>query len=209
MVVFWHHPEVGQINEYAARQARRGPVHTTLLLMTLAQLDGLSMWTDAQGVVHVASSQQAPAGAKAMEGGSYSVVDGDGRPLIMPDGGARADDAAWWRERFAQARLAVQTSQALESAAASDIRAADHEVCATATAAAEVRVVIPRRRGGVAQVVEQRAESTSRACSRGSVSGALRGAVQTRRLEREQAERALQRLEQEALAGHVPLREWR
>ncbi len=183
-------------------------MHTALLLMTLTQIGGFSMWTDAQGVVHVASSQQAPAGAKTMEGGSYSVIDGDGRPLIMPDGGARTDDAAWWRERFAQARRAVHTSQALESAAASDVSAAESEVCATAVAAAHVRVVIPGRRGAVARVVEDRAESSARSCARGSASSALRSNLLRRRLERELAERSLRRLEQDALSAHVPLREW-
>lgn len=176
--------------------------------MILAQLDGLAMWTDSQGVVHVAASQQAPAGAKALEGGSYSVIDGDGRPLIMTDGGARADDSAWWQERFAKARLAVQTSEALESAAASDVQAAERQVCATATATAQVRVLIPRQRATVAHFVEERAESSSRSCVSGHATGTMRAAVQTRRLERELAERALRKLEQEALAARVPLREW-
>ena len=196
---------MGQINEYARSRTRKGRVHTTLLLMTLAQF---SMWTDSHGVVHVVGSDQAPAGAKVVEGGSYSVIDGDGRPLIMEDGGSRVDDAAWWRERFAQAREKVQSSEGLERAAASDVSAAEREVCATATAAAHVRVVILRRRGAVARVVEDRAESSARSCTRGSASSALRSNLLRRRLERELAEHSLRRLEQDALSAHVPLREW-
>jgi hypothetical protein len=181
-------------------------VQNAVLLITLAQF---AMWTDAQGVVHVAATTEAPRGATAIEGGSYSVIDGDGRPLVMPDGGARADDAAWWRARFEEARRSLQASVALESAATRDLHAASEQVCATATAKATARVQLPARRQRGPLVVEDHAESTVRNCQRAQPAASLVLAVEARRSERHKAEQALRQLEQEALAEHVPLREWR
>lgn len=201
-------------------------VPSALWLIILTQFNGLSMWTDRQGVVHVVASAQAPAGATVLEGGSYSVIDGDGRPATLADGGARADDSAWWRERFQRAHQAVVASQALEAAAARDVSEAGREWCvrATAKSTAQVRVSSPRpsvvtvsssqggrhvRVGpGTSVVVEDRDENTARECRRGAPTSAMVAALQARRAEREQAERALRRLEQEALAEHVPLRDW-
>lgn len=182
------------------------------MLITLCQFDGYSMWTDAQGVVHVTATGQAPAGATKLEGGSYSVIDGDGRPLVLPDGGARSDDSRWWRGRFEQARAAAEASQALERAAEHDIQQAQSQVCVTATAKATARVwwVDPSRsRQGRVAVAENTAESTERRCEPGRATSAMVTASQLRRAEREQAERALRKLEQEAMAEHVPLRVWR
>lgn len=184
-------------------------MHTALLLLALAQFDGLSMWTDAEGVVHVAASTQAPAGATRLQGGSYSVIQGDDRPAVLADGGARSDDARWWKQRFREARRAVQASEALEAAAARDVGEAQQELCVTATAQAHARVVLPPRGRRVAPlVVEARDEQTEQRCARGAPTTAMVNALQLRRVEREQAERALRRLEQEALAERVPLRDW-
>jgi hypothetical protein len=203
-----------------------GRVHSALLLIILSQFDGLSMWTDHQGVVHVVASAEAPVGATPLEGGGYSVIDGDGRPTVLADGGTRTDDVTWWRARFQHARETVSASQALERAAAQDIREAEQELCVSATAKsdAKVRVVSAQRTvvsvsssqglrnvavgPGVAVVVEDRDENTARQCQRGSAPSAMVLALQQRRSEREQAERALRRLEQEALAEHVPVRDW-
>lgn len=183
------------------------PVLSALLLIALAQgFDGLSMWTDARGVVHVVASHQAPPGATVLEGRGYSVIDGDGRAEVLTDGGSRTSDSAWWRARFEQARLAVQASQALEGAAQRDVQEAEREVCVTATAKASARVV-SRRRGRV--IAEAHDEQTAQQCRRGTATGAMATALQVRRGEREQAERALRRLEQEAVAERVPLRDWR
>lgn len=185
---------------------------TALLLFALSQLDGFSMWVDAQGVVRVAATSQAPASATPLEGGSYSVIDGDGRPLVLSDGGVRADDSRWWRGRFEQARVAAQASLALERAAERDIQQAQSEVCvtATATATARVQVIAPsRNREPRVAVAESTAESTERRCEPGKATSAMVTALQLRRTEREQAERALRRLEQEAMAARVPLRDWR
>ena len=85
-------------------------------------------------------------------------------------------------------------------------------MCVTATARATARVwwVDPSRRrpGGVA-VIENTAENTEQRCEPGRATGAMVAALQLRRTEREQAERALRRLEQEAMAERVPLRVWR
>lgn len=212
--------------EFPLGPERTGAVPTALVLIILTQFNGLSMWTDHQGVVHVVASAQAPAGATVLEGGSYSVIDGDGRPPIMPDGGARADDSAWWRARFQQARQAVAASRALESAAERDLHEAGQELCvsATATSVAQVRVTSPRpsvvsvssAQGarnvavgpGTAVVVEDRRENTAQQCRRGTPTSALVSALQARRSEREQAERALRRLEQDALAERIPVRDW-
>lgn len=199
---------------------------TALLLLTLAQFSGLSMWTDPEGVVHVAATTQAPQGSRVLEGGSYSVIDGDSRPLVMPDGGARTDDSRWWRSRFQRARQAVETTQALERDARHDLELAQREQCvsATARAGAQVRVTSPRpalvtvtgpqgtrqvRVGrGTSVLVDEHDEQTSRSCQRGVASSAMVTALQARRSEREQAELELRRLEQEALAGRVPVRDW-
>jgi hypothetical protein len=203
-----------------------GRVHSTLLLIILSQFDGLSMWTDQQGVVHVVASAQAPVGATPLEGGGYSVIDGDGRPAVLADGGTRTDDVTWWKDRFQHVRETLAASQALERAAAHDVHEAEQELCVTATAKADAKVsVVSRQRTvvsvnssqglrnvavgpGVAVVVEDRDENTARQCQRGSATSAMGSALQQRRTEREQAERALRRLEQEALAEHVPLRDW-
>ena len=126
-----------------------------LLLLTLSQF---AMWTDSAGVVHVASPSEAPRGSTALEGGSYSVIDADGRPLVMPDGGARADDSAWWRARFEEARSSLQVSVALETDGAHDLEAARVEVCATATAQATSRVRIVAQGKQAAVFVEDRAQ---------------------------------------------------
>lgn len=198
---------------------------TCLLLLTLAQFQGLSLWTDASGVVHVASATQAPKTAVPLEGGNYSVIDNDGRPKVLSDGGSRDDDSAWWHERFAQARQAVVTAQALESEARRDVSEAEREVCVTARAEAVASVVAGRGTrvvvvNGVKVVtpvagpplraapVEQRVVSESRQCARGQASSALREAAARRRDEREQAELALRRLEQQALLAQVPVRDW-
>ncbi len=180
-------------------------MQNALALLALAQF---AMWTDPSGVVHVASTTEAPRGATALEGGSYSVIDGDGRPLVMPDGGARADDSAWWRARFEEARSALQASVALEAAGAHDIAAARVEICATATAKATSRVQVFAHGKRDPVVVENLAETTVQNCQRGQPAPAMILAVETRRAERQQAERALRPLEQEALAKHVPLRDW-
>lgn len=201
-------------------------MHSALLLIILSQFDGLSMWTDHRGVVHVVASAQAPVGATPLEGGGYSVIDGDGRPAVLGDGGTRADDAAWWKERFQHARETVAASLALERDAAHDVHEAEQERCVTATAKADVKVRVVSRQPtvvsvgssqgvrnvavgpGTAVVVEDRDENTTRQCQRGTATSAMVRAVQERRTEREQAERALRRLEQEALAEHVPVRDW-
>ncbi len=186
-----------------------------LLLLALSQY---SMWTDKQGVVHVETSTQASARGTPLEGGGYSVIDGDGRPKILPDGGTRTDDAAFWRARFQEARLTLKATEAQERAASRDLQDAQREVCATATARAVATVHVfappnsvvngvPTPRGG-AVFVETREEATARACQRGTPSAALVSALQGRRLEKEQAAQALHRLEQEALVHRVPLREW-
>ena len=167
------------------------------------------MWTDAQGVVHVIASAQAPAGATALTGGSYSVIQGDSRPAVLADGGARNDDEKWWKGRFEEARRALQASEALEAAAARDVTQAQKELCVTATAQARARVVLPARGERVAPlVVESRDEQTQQRCARGEATSAMVNALEQRRVEHQQAERALRRLEQEALAERVPLRDW-
>jgi hypothetical protein len=201
-------------------------VHSALLLIILSQFDGLSMWTDHQGVVHVVASAQAPVGATPLEGGGYSVIDNDGRPQVLADGGTRTDDVAWWRSRFQHARETLSAALALERAAAHDVHEAEQELCVTATAKAGAKVSVISRRPtvvtvgssqgtrnvavgpGVAVVVEDHDENTERQCQRGSATSAMVSELQQRRGEREQAERALRRLEQEALAEHVPLRDW-
>ena len=201
-------------------------MHTALLLIILTQFDGLSMWTDHRGVVHVVASAQAPVGATPLEGGGYSVIDADGRPPVLADGGTRADDVTWWRARFQHARETVSASQALERAAASDVHDAEQELCVTATAKADAKVSVVSRHPtvvtvassqgartvavgpGASVVVEARDENTARQCQRGSATRTMVEALQQRRAEREQAERALRRLEQDALAEHVPLRDW-
>jgi len=198
---------------------------TFVLLITLSQFQGLSMWTDSSGVVHVAASTQAPRNATSLEGGNYSVIDNDGRPKVMPDGGSREDDSAWWKERFEQARQAVSASRALEAAALRDVSEAEREVCVTARAEAVasvvagagtrvvvingVKVVTPAQRQGLAAArVEERTVTETRNCAHGQPTSAMREAVVRRREEREQAEFALRRLETQALAEHVPLRDW-
>jgi len=197
-------------------------VSTFVLLITLSQFQGLSMWTDSSGVVHVAASTQAPRHATSLEGGTYSVIDDDGRPKVMPDGGSREDHSAWWKERFEQARQAVSASRALEAAALREVREAEAEVCATAraeaiasgVAGAGTRVVVangvtPAQRQGLAGArVEQRTVTETKTCARGQPPSAMRETLVRRREEREQAEFALRRLEAQGLAEHVPLRDW-
>ena len=199
-------------------------VLTTLLLLSLSQF---SMWTDADGVVHVIGTEQAPAGAKVLSGDGLSVIDPDGRPVQLADGGTRSQDAAWWQRQFRAARLAVETSRALEAAASRDLREAERPVCVTATAkaGASVRVVSTQRSivtiaaggsppravqvgPGTAVLVSDRAEQTEQRCQRGEATGAQRAALQASRAEREESERALRDLEQAALAARVPLRAW-
>lgn len=196
------------------------------LLIVLSQLDGFSMWTDRHGVVHVVGAAQAPANATLVEGSGYSVIDADGRPAILADGGTRADDAAWWRHRFQQARSAVVESKALEAAAHNELRESQRELCVTATARSKAQVavfsphpslvVVTSNQGtrtvqagpATAVLVEDRDEVTAHQCQRGSPTSGQEATVSTRRAEREQAERALRVLEQEALAQRVPLRAW-
>jgi hypothetical protein len=178
----------------------------TLLLMTFAQFQGLAMWTDASGVVHVASTTEAPRHARALEGGSYSVVDADSRPRVLADGGTREADSAWWQGRFRVAREAVLASRALEQAAREQLAAAEREVCVTA----EVEVQVPptRSRHGRVVVPGRTLRERQTRCARGVAASGSREVLAQRTSEREQAELALRRVEQAALAEHVPLRDW-
>ncbi len=195
---------------------------TALLLLTLAQFQDLALWTDSGGVVHVATAAQAPKGSTALEGGGYSVIDGDGRPAVMKDGGSRADDESWWHAQFQQAREAVLVSKTLETAAGRDVSDAERALCVTAKTEATSRLLV--RTTGTATVlgqgsavvvdrfhpalVEQRATSESTACTTGRASTGLRVALESRRQEREAAELRLRRLEQQAIAERIPLRAW-
>jgi hypothetical protein len=72
-----------------------------------------------------------------------------------------------------------------------------------------VKVVTPAVGAGLrAAPIEQRVVTESKQCSRGHASSALRDAATRRRDEREQAELALRRLEQQALLAQVPVRNW-
>jgi hypothetical protein len=169
-------------------------------MLSLAQFQGLAMWTDASGVVHVASMAEAPRHARPLEGGSYSVVDSDARPRVLADGGTREADSAWWQQRFRSAREAVATSRALEQAAREQLVSAEREVCVTAEA--EVKVLASRHRP--ARTVSDRQTR----CTRGVAASGSREVLAQRTHEREQAELALRQVEQAALSAQVPLRDW-
>ncbi|MFZ5441144.1 MAG: hypothetical protein ACOZQL_14135 [Myxococcota bacterium] len=160
-------------------------------------------WTDADGVVHVAAAQEAPASARPLEGGSYSVVDADVRPRVLPDGGTREADSASWRARLQQARGVLESRRLQERAAREQLDAASAEVCVTAEAHLEVPAHRRRRAGS------SRVSSTETRCVRQSPSPALRASWAQRLAEREQAERELRALEQQALAARLPLADWR
>jgi hypothetical protein len=106
-----------------------------------------------------------------------------------------------------------------------EVSEAEREVCVTARAEAVasvvagrgtrvvvingVKVVTPAVGAGLrAAPLEQRVVTESKQCSRGQASSAMRDLASKRRDEREQAELALRRLEQQALLAQVPVREW-
>jgi hypothetical protein len=179
---------------------------TLLLLLSLAQFQGLAMWTDSSGVVHVASSREAPLHARPLEGGSYSVVDADSRPRVLADGGTREADSEWWRGRFRAAREAVASARLLERAAREQLDAASQEVCVTAEATATVR--LPARPGHRQQVLTPTVTDRQTRCTRAQPHPALRELLAQRTADREHAELALRRLEQAAVAERVPLSDW-
>ena len=209
----------------SARAATVGArVLTALVLLSLAQAGGLVMWTDANGVVHVDEPRNAPSNAKQMSGDGYSRIDDDARALVLPDGGTRDADSAWWRGRFTVARNELAAAQRREREAEQIIREATREVCATATAEAMTNVDVWSPRGGT--VVGHRAgvtvlspgqgarfsdrsSSTTRKCERGTASPTQRADAFRATEARREAERVVRELEREARSASVPLRHWR
>lgn len=196
-------------------------MRTTLLLLTLAQTAKLVMWTDEAGVVHVDAANVAPASARPIDGDTFSVIDADGRPAVLPDGGTRERDSASWRARFAKVRGDVEALRALEGAAASEASRAAQPLCVTATTTATARVSVPllppptRRptsdprlwwRSQPRQTLETSQTSETTTCVPGNAA-AQRAELARVRVELSLAEQALRALERDAIAAHVPLRD--
>lgn len=197
----------------------------TLVLLATSQLSGLALWTDDQGVVHVAPKADAPAGAQPLEGGAYSVIDADGRPKTMPDGGSRTADAAAWRARFKSARASLEMSRDLEQTAELAARPSVSCVVVTAKASAKVHVrsnqpaVVASRTSmgqqvfavpaGARVLVADSDEQRVQRCEEQRAPALALELLAQRRRAREQAEQDLGALEQQARAAGVPLREWR
>lgn len=196
----------------------------TLLFLAASQLSGLVQWTDDEGVVHVASAKDAPAGARPLEGGGYSVIDADGRPRVMPDGGTRTADAADWRARFKAARTSLASSQEAERTA--ELATRPSLTCVKAKARAKAQVLVVSNRPGLVGaitsqgqrvlvapagqpvLVTDRAEQTVERCEEQRAPAFAFEQLAQRRGAREQAERELSGLEQQARAAGVPVREW-
>lgn len=188
-------------------------MRTTLLLLALAQTAKLMMWTDAAGVVHVDEASKAPASAQPVTGETFSVVDADGRPRILGDGGTREADSLVWRARFAAARGEVQRLRLLEDSAAHEVTRASQSICVTAKATARVQVPVRplnRRTARGAwrpyqlQTIEQ--TETETRCAEGDASS-QRAALSSIRAQLGLAESALRELERQAIAARVPLRD--
>ncbi|MFT3712863.1 MAG: hypothetical protein QM817_34860 [Archangium sp.] len=182
---------------------------TTLVLLLLAQSSDFVTWTDASGVVHAGLRDEAPRSAKPVEA-VVSVIDADGRPAVLVDGGTRADDTAWWRARLDVLRADVSRLQLLERSAAQEVSAATSSKCVTATATATVqpRTVLPARAGQRPVVIRSPPQSNTvsqTACVETTASPAQRAALVLRRGELDAAEHALRTAESEATNAGVPL----
>jgi hypothetical protein len=177
----------------------------TLLMLVVAQSPEFVTWTDGAGVVHAASRAEAPAFARPVEA-VVSVIDADGRPAVLPDGGTRADDTAWWQARLSTLRDDVRRLQLLEQGAAQEVSAATSSKCVTATATATAPVQPRYFHGKLLPAPVPARNTVSRTeCVETSASPAQRAALVLRRGELADAERALRDAEREATAAGLPL----
>lgn len=183
---------------------------TTLVLLLLAQSGEFATWTDADGVTHAALKGEAPASAKRVVA-TVSVIDPDARPLVLADGGTRADDTAWWRARLDERRREVRRLRAVAAGAAQDVASSTRRECVTATAKAEVpaRAYVVRSRAGPLVVRSLPASNmvSNTSCVQTSASSAQVAVLARARVELDDAERALRDEEREATAAGLPLRD--